>query len=364
MDNEIIYSFVEILEQPQRVRNIKSKSKIFDYLLEASQTQERFEQFMESLDEYASWASLGIAIMASDMLPTAKIFESELAENFTLPRTPGSFDERNALNKLLSYCGRGLFSQKKHRDQFMRYLVNSLPQEEFNFIVTCLKQTYKNEVYNNFKLMFEHDKMKKNFMDFFSFAIDRSSEKSTEFTNKCFALKSPIRKIVKVGLTMFENGDILSERDADAFAEQISYPNRVELPNVCELYLNADNKIFMAMSHDGAVLIKEPEQMNIMKVIDMIYNGHDTFINFDENNKIVSYITKAHGIEELELQCKNIKCVEFLMPITNETVGIFTAKTEDGSEISTIVPHGAVKKYTSGSALRFVKIKNTYFLVR
>lgn len=204
MDNEIIYSFVEILEQPQRVRNIKSKSKIFDYLLEASQTQERFEQFMESLDEYASWASLGIAIMASDMLPTAKIFESELSENFTLPRTPGSFDERNALNKLLSYCGRGLFSQKKHRDQFMRYLVNSLSQEEFNFIVTCLKQTYKNEVYNNFKLMFEHDKMKKNLMDFFSFAIDRSSEKSTEFTNKCFALKSPIRKIVKVGLTMFE----------------------------------------------------------------------------------------------------------------------------------------------------------------
>ena len=74
--DEIKFSLLEIMEGPKRINSI-SHTLLFDYLLEATQEQDRFEAFMRLLQKNAWWAYYGICIMASDILPTDSLFEEE-----------------------------------------------------------------------------------------------------------------------------------------------------------------------------------------------------------------------------------------------------------------------------------------------
>ena len=272
--NDIDYTLLEIIEGPKRLNNLPHV-RLFDYLLEATENQDRFEGLLKALEYNAYWAYLGIMIMASDMIPIPKLFEEEFKENITSSYTRGSTNEYGIFNMLISYFERGILSEKKHRVYFTRYMRESLSDDEFKFCETCLKQVYKEEIYPLIKKMYENNKLNKKVYDFFSFTMNHKFDKVDKFTNICLPVNT-YKKYIKVGNTIFYNNELLNKKESVPILEFIrvtSLPGRAQIyinyPFVCELYVE-DNATepFMIVTTERAFLTKQPIKFNDIKFIE------------------------------------------------------------------------------------------------
>lgn len=356
MINDVEYTLLEIIEGPKRLNNIPHE-KIFDYLLEAAESEDRFETFMKALEQYAPWAYVGIGIMASDVMPVAEIFKDELAKGVgEVKYRHGSVSEMTSFKMLIREFEIGNIVKPERREFTLRYFAETLAADEYAFVMGCVRQTYKKEIFEKLRLLEAHGKMGKSIREFFSFCIDRSVEKSKVFTPSCFPVKG-YKSYFKIGNSLIEGTRLLSRREADEILDKFSGSD-----NICIVLVSDDGTPFMSMSINGAKLHKKPEPFNDSTFARFFYEGYDTFV-CTSGNQVQSMISIANGgLEEKTIKVKQSKIIKMPLVILGTTLSILWCKDEDGNELSALLPDGAVKKITNGSEVTLVGINGIYYL--
>ena len=76
--NDIEYSLLELIENPKRINNIPH-CRLFDYVLQAKESQDRFESFILTLYNFHYYAAFGFSLMYfNSIIATTKIAKSTL----------------------------------------------------------------------------------------------------------------------------------------------------------------------------------------------------------------------------------------------------------------------------------------------
>lgn len=363
MSREVDYTLLEIIEGPKRINNIKHEN-LFDYLIQSTETQERFESFMGVLEQQVPWAYLGIGLMASDMIPIGKLLEAELAEEVVDVRyNHGSVNEFTIFKMVLNYFDRGFFGEEKHRKYVVRYMAETLAADEYAFVIGCIKQTYKQEIFDHMKAMCERGKMGNLIKPFFSFAISRVPFKNDTFTK--FGI--PVKKysiVKKVGACIFnDKGEILPKDTADKILLTVQKPNaKPVLPRIAELYIEEGNvKPFMCAAVEGIVILREPMEFSDDTIVDLIYKGCTNFFCSNGVN-VVSIISADSGtLERVIYKCKAIKKISLPLVFLNLPVNILAFKDDEGNELTALIPQNVDENFRSGAHLSFIKYKNVYY---
>ena len=363
MSRDVDYTLLEIIEGPKRINNIKHEN-LFDYLIQSTETQERFESFMGVLEQQVPWAYLGIGIMASDMLPISKLLESELAEEIVDVRyNHGSVNEFTIFKMILNYCDRGFFSEERHRKYVVHYMAETLAADEYAFVIGCIKQTYKREIFEHMKAMCERGKMGNLIKPFFSFAINRAPFKIDTFTK--FGI--PVKKysiVKKVGACLFNDKDeVLAKDVSDKILMTVQKPNaKPILPRVCELYIEEGNvKPFMCAAVEGVIALRDPMEFSDDIIVDLIYKGCSNFFCTNGAN-VVSIISADGGtLERVIYKCKAIKKISLPLVFINLPVSILAFKDDEGNEMTALISQNVDVNFRSGSHLSFIKYKNVYY---
>lgn len=363
MNRDVDYTLLEIIEGPKRINSIKHEN-LFDYLIQSTETQERFEAFMGVLEQQVPWAYLGIGIMASDMLPISKLLESELAEEIVDVRyNHGSVNEFTIFKMILNYCDRGFFGEEKHRKYVVRYMAETLAADEYAFVIGCIKQTYKREIFEHMKAMCERGKMGNLIKPFFSFAINRASFKTDTFTK--FGI--PVKKysiVKKVGACIFNDKDeVLAKDVSDKILMTVQKPNaKPVLPRVCELYIEEGNvKPFMYAAVEGVIALREPMEFSDDIIVDLIYKGCSDFFCTNDANVVSIISADAGTLERVIYKCKAIKKISLPLVFINLPVSILAFKDDEGNEMTALIPQNVDANFRSGSHLSFIKYKNVYY---
>lgn len=363
MNRDVDYTLLEIIEGPKRINSIKHEN-LFDYLIQSTETQERFEAFMGVLEQQVPWAYLGIGIMASDMLPISKLLESELAEEIVDVRyNHGSVNEFTIFKMILNYCDRGFFGEEKHRKYVVRYMAETLAADEYAFVIGCIKQTYKREIFEHMKAMCERGKMGNLIKPFFSFAINRAPFKTDTFTK--FGI--PVKKysiVKKVGACIFNDKDeVLAKDVSDKILMTVQKPNaKPVLPRVCELYIEEGNvKPFMCAAVEGVIALREPMEFSDDIIVDLIYKGCSDFFCTNDANVVSIISADAGTLERVIYKCKAIKKISLPLVFINLPVSILAFKDDEGNEMTALIPQNVDANFRSGSHLSFIKYKNVYY---
>lgn len=367
--NDIEYTLLEIIEGPKRINNI-THEKLFDYLLESTESQDRFETFLQTLETNTWWAYLGFMLMASDMIPLSKLFENEFKELTEVKYLRGSVNEYAIFNMLLSYFDRGILTEPKHRTYLIRYMGETLSQDEYDFCATCLQQKYKKEIFPYIQKMYENNKLSPRVQEFFSFAMHHQFNNEDRFTKICLPVNS-FKKYVKVGNTLFYEDSLLDKRTAAPVLEFIrvtSLPGRakqyIEYPMVCELYVeDGTTEPFMVVTTQRGFLTRHPIPFDDIKFIDLFYRGYENFI-CSNGKDVVSFISKDNGFVSLEeIKCKTIKRLKLPLLILGVGIDFLLCKLEDGNEITVFLPAILSKEiYKNGDTLQVAKYSSTYYL--
>lgn len=363
MSRDVDYTLLEIIEGPKRINSIKHEN-LFDYLIQSTETQERFESFMGVLEQQVPWAYLGIGIMASDMFPISKLLESELAEEIVDVRyNHGSVNEFTIFKMILNYCDRGFFGEEKHRKYVVRYMAETLAADEYAFVIGCIKQTYKREIFERMKVMCERGKMGNLIKPFFSFAINRAPFKTDTFTK--FGI--PVKKysiVKKVGACLFNDKDeVLAKDVSDKILMTVQKPNaKPILPRVCELYIEEGNvKPFMCAAVEGVIALREPMEFSDDIIVDLIYKGCSDFFCTNGANVVSIISADAGTLERVIYKCKAIKKISLPLVFINLPVNILAFKDDEGNEMTALIPQNVDVNFRSGSHLSFIKYKNVYY---
>lgn len=367
--NDIDYTLLEIIEGPKRINNL-THEKLFNYLLESTESQDRFESFLKAMELNAWWAYLGFMLMASDMIPLKTLFTEEFNELREVKYTRGSSNEHAFFNMLMSYLDRGILTEKKHRVYLIRYMAETLSEDEHKFCVTCLQQAYKTEIYPFIKTMYENGKLSPKVHEFFSFAMNHRFDKVNAFTQVCLPIHN-YKKYVKVGNTIFDGENLLDKRIAAPILEFIrvtSLPGRakqyIEYPMICELYVE-DNTTepFMVVTTQKGILTRTPIPFDDIKFIELFYNGYEKFVCSNGAN-VVSFISSENGFVSIEtLKCKSIKRLKLPLLILGVGIDFLLCKLEDGNEITVFVPSFLTQeKIKSGATISVAKYNSTYYL--
>ena len=367
--NDIDYTLLEIIEGPKRINNI-THEKLFDYLLEATESQDRFETFLQALEGNAWWAYLGFMLMSSDMIPVAELFKDEFKELQGVKYQRGSTNEHATFNMIMSYFERGILTEQKHRTYIIRYMGETLAEDEYEFCATCLKQKYKKEVFPFIKQMYENGKLNSRVHEFFSFAMNHSFDKEDRFTNSCLPVKN--YKVYKKVGNVFFDGDVLLDRRLATplleFARITSLPGRakqfIEYPMVCEFYVeDGATEPFMIVTTQKGFLTKQPIPFDDIKFIELFYQGYENFVCGVDGN-VVSFISKKNGfVSTEEVKCKSIKRLRMPLLILGVGIDFLLCKLEDGNEIIVFLPANLLNEsFKNGDVLEVAKYSSTYYL--
>lgn len=369
--NDIDYTLLEIIEGPKRINNI-THEKLFDYLLEATESQDRFETFLQALEGSAWWAYLGFMLMASDMMPISKLFEEEFNKELTeVKHLRGSTNEHAVFNMLMSYFERGILTEQKHRTYIIRYMAETLSQDEYDFCATCLKQKYQKEIFPFIQKMYENGKLNVRVHEFFSFAMCHTFDKVDRFTTICLPVNS-YKKYVKVGQTLFDtDGSLLDRRIAAPLLEFVrltSLPGRhkqfIEYPMICEMYVeDGTTEPFMLVTTQKGFLTRTPISFDDTKFIELFYRGYENFI-CSNGQSVVSFISKDNGfVTTEEIKCKSIKRLKMPLLILGVGIDFLLCKLEDGSEITVFLPASLTNEtFKNGDTIEVAKYSSTYYL--
>lgn len=367
--NDIDYTLLEIIEGPKRINNI-THEKLFNYLLEATESQDRFETFLQALEGNAWWAYLGFMLMASDMIPLAKLFEGEFGELSEAKYQRGSTNELAIFNMIMSYFDRGILAESKHRTFILRYMGETLAEDEYEFCATCVKQQYGKEIFPFVQKMYESGKLNVRVHEFFSFAMNHSFDKVDKFTNSCLPVKD-YKIYTKVGNCLF-NGDALLDKRVAApileFVRLTSLPGRakmyIEYPMVCELYVEeGTTEPFMVVTTQRGFLTRQPIPFDDIKFIELFYKGYENFVCANRGD-VVSFVSKDNGFVTMEeLKCKSVKRLRMPLLILGVGVEVLLCKLEEGNEITVFIPSSLIcETFKSGDILHVAKYSSTYYL--
>jgi hypothetical protein len=367
--NDIDYTLLEIIEGPKRINNI-THEKLFDYLLEATESQDRFETFLQALEGNAWWAYLGFMLMSSDMIPVAELFKDEFKELQGVKYQRGSTSEHATFNMIMSYFERGILTEQKHRTYIIRYMGETLAEDEYEFCATCLKQKYKKEVFPFIKQMYENGKLNSRVHEFFSFAMNHSFDKEDRFTNSCLPVKN-YKIYTKVGGVFFDGDKLLEKRNSTSLQEFVrvtSLPGRakqyIEYPMVCEFYVeDGATEPFMIVTTKKGFLTRQPIPFDDIKFIELFYRGYENFV-CALNGDVVSFISKKNGfVSTEEIKCKSIKKLRMPLLILGVGIDFLLCKLEDGNEITVFLPASLLNEtFKSGDTLEIAKYSSTYYL--
>ena len=367
--NDIDYTLLEIIEGPKRINNI-THEKLFDYLLEATESQDRFETFLQALEGNAWWAYFGFMIMSSDMIPVAELFKDEFKELQEVKYQRGSISEYALFNMLMSYFERGILTEQKHRTYIIRYMAETLADDEYEFCATCLKQKYRKEVFPFIQKMYENGKLNSRVHEFFSFAMNHSFDNEDRFTNSCLPVKE-YKVYTKVGGVFFDGDKLLDKRIATPLQEFVrvtSLPGRakqfIEYPMVCEFYVEeGDTEPFMIVNTQKGFLTKQPIPFDDIKFIELFYRGYENFV-CAVNGTVVSFISRKNGFVSMEeFKCKSIKKLRMPLLILGVGIDFLLCKLEDGNEITVFLPASLLNEtFKSGDTLEIAKYSSTYYL--
>ena len=301
--DEIKFSLLEIMEGPKRINSI-SHTLLFDYLLEATQEQDRFEAFMRLLQKNAWWAYYGICIMASDILPTDSLFEEEKDDLQDIKYRHGSVNELTIFNMLMSYFERGLFYEKKHRTYFVRYIAETLSADEYDFCIGCIYKRYGNKILPNIKKMFENGHLARQVWQLFSFCMNHRHDKELHFTPSCVPVKS-MKMYWKIGDMIFDGHKPLDKQQSMPiinFIKKTSMPARnfagIQYPLICELWVE-DVLPFMVVTTANAFVLKRPEYFDDKRFIELFYSGYKDFVCTNKAN-VISIISEENGFVTIE----------------------------------------------------------------
>ena len=367
--NDIDYTLLEIIEGPKRINNI-THEKLFDYLLEATESQDRFETFLQSLEANAWWAYLGFMLMSSDMIPLSELFKEEFKELQGVKYQRGSTNEHAIFNMLMSYFERGILTEQKHRTYILRYMGETLAEDEYEFCATCLKQKYRKEIFPFIQKMYENGKLSVRVHEFFSFAMNHSFDKIDRFTNSCLPVKD-YKVYTKVGNCLFD-GDALLDRRISAplleFIRVTSLPGRakqfIEYPMICEMYVEeGTTEPFMIVTTQKGFLTRQPIPFDDIKFIDLFYRGYENFVCAMKGD-VVSFISKKNGfVSTEEIKCKSIKRLRMPLLILGVGIDFLLCKLEDGNEITVFLPASLLREtFKNGDTLEVAKYSLTYYL--
>ena len=367
--NDIDYTLLVIIEGPKRINNI-THEKLFDYLLEATESQDRFETFLQALEGNAWWAYFGFMIMSSDMIPVAELFKDEFKELQEVKYQRGSISEYALFNMLMSYFERGILTEQKHRTYIIRYMAETLADDEYEFCATCLKQKYRKEVFPFIQKMYENGKLNSRVHEFFSFAMNHSFDNEDRFTNSCLPVKE-YKVYTKVGGVFFDGDKLLDKRIATPLQEFVrvtSLPGRakqfIEYPMVCEFYVEeGDTEPFMIVNTQKGFLTKQPIPFDDIKFIELFYRGYENFV-CAVNGTVVSFISRKNGFVSMEeFKCKSIKKLRMPLLILGVGIDFLLCKLEDGNEITVFLPASLLNEtFKSGDTLEIAKYSSTYYL--
>lgn len=358
---EFEYTLAEIIEGPKRINSIPC-DKLLDFVLESTETQDRFEALMDGLCNNAIWSIFGLGIMASDMINFNKIFEEELTEVAEVKYHRGGINLFSVFKLVMSYFDKQLIYEKKHRQYLVRYMAETLADDEHRFAIACISQKYKKELFECFKKMFEHHgNLPSIIRELFSFTIDHSSEKSSEFTPFSLPISS-YTVYKKIGNMLYTLDDVCVEkRTAQSIIKVLG---KAQIPSVCELYCT-DDIPFMIMSCKSSVLLRKPKPFDDYEFIKMFYDGCNGFVCTNEKGIVVSFITTNNFIEEETFTCKTVKKVQMPFAVSKKVVTILFCKNETGKQLVSFAPSDVdLKSVTNGSDQVFVKYNDTYYLKR
>ena len=304
------------------------------------------------------------------MIPVSELFKDEFKELQGVKYQRGSTNEYAMFNMLMTYFERGILTEQKHRIYILRYMGETLADDEYEFCATCLKQKYRKEVFPFIKKMYENGKLNSRVHEFFSFAMNHSFDMEDRFTNSCFPVKD-YKVYTKVGNTFFDGDMLLDKRIATPlleFARVTSLPGRtkqfIEYPMVCEFYVeNGDTEPFMVVTTQKGFLTKQPIPFDDIKFIELFYRGYENFV-CAVNGNVVSFISKKNGfVSTEEVKCKSVKRLRMPLLILGVGIDFLLCKLEDGNEITVFLPANLLNEsFKNGDVLEVAKYSSTYYL--
>lgn len=365
MKLSINYSLLELIEGPKRVNSI-SRDTIFDYVEEALHDMVRFHDFMNVLSKNAPWAYLGLAIAASDMVPFKDIF-GEKANSVTVGEYRRSaVNVMSAFTKMLGFFGQGLYYKENSKVDFiLRYVTESLSEDEIKFFLDCVKQRDHELLYDAFKLEFENGHLDKNVREFFSFCINHDVESSEEVSNYGYVVKS-WKKYNKIGSMYFDENNVLVDRHiADGWNRAIK--RFIGVPNICEIYINVEANVpFLAMTVDAPIsFVNNVSEIDDFWLVRELFNDVSMVVMVSSTNvyNVVSVSsTQKNTLRNVTYKCKGIRIFAMPLAILGKSISILSCKTENGEDINAFAPAVYDDKFTSGMMLNFVVYHNTYYL--
>ena len=362
--DEIKYSLLEIMEGPKRINSI-SHALVFDYLLEASQEQDRFEAFMRVLLRNAWWAYYGICIMASDIIPSDTLLAEERDNLKDLKYRHGSINELTILNMFISYFERGLFAEKKHREYFVRYMAETLSADEYEFAIACIYKKYASEIFPKLKKMYENGHLAREVHMLFSFAMNHQHDKELKFTKTCLPVKK-LKMYWKIGEMFFDRKKPLDRKKAGLildFVKKTSQPSLnfsgIDYPFICEIWTE-DDKPIMVVTTEKAFILKRPEVFDDKRFIELFNAGYKNFLCV-QGSRVVSYICEENGFLKFrKVKCAKAKHIQLPLIILGMSVNVVVIEDAKGAETIALAPLGAV--VAEGSEVKLAEFHGTNYI--
>jgi hypothetical protein len=304
------------------------------------------------------------------MIPISKLFEKEFNELTEVKYHRGSINEHAMFNMLLSYFERGLLSEEKHRTYLIRYMAETLADDEYEFCATCLKQKYQQEILPYIKNMYDSGKLNPRVHEFFSFAMNHDFDTVDRFSNICLPVRD-YTKVIKVGGNLFMDGELLDKRIAAPILEWIrvsSMPQRakqyIEFPMICEIFVESHNyEPFMIVTTKKGFLTRTPFAFDDIRFIEFFYQGYENFVCSNGMN-VISIISKQNGfVSTEEVKCKSIKRLKMPLLVLGVGIDFLLCKTEEGNEITVFVPSNLSREtFKNNDTIMVAKYASTYYL--
>ena len=271
----------------------------------------------------------------------------------------------SAFTKMLGFFGQGLYYDENSRVDFvLRYVMESLAEDEIKFFLDCVVQRDKEELYQAFKRIYDAGQLDKNVREFFSFCFDHTTESSDNVSEYGYVVKR-WKKYVRIGSMYFDNGNMVDKRNADTWNRAIK--RFIGIPDICEVYVDKDKDIpFVIFTVDNAInLIDKVEAIDDFWIVRELFDNVSMIVMVSGGNvrDVVSISSTETGtLRNVSVKCKGIRIFDIPLAILGKSISILSCKTEDGEEISAFVPNTLDNKIATGTTLNFAVYHDTYYL--
>ena len=250
------YTLLEVIENPRRINNI-GRDSLFDYLEEASKDQERFNAYMQMLDNFVPWAYSGIMLAASDIYSLKALFGDEIKNVGTVKYDHGSVGLLPAIKMIYTYYEIGNIVDEVRRAQIMTYAESTLASDDHRFFIRMLKQDVSKKVMKALKQYKEDGLMQPRYAEYFKFSYEEPvlCDPGSDFSY--FIPVSNLSTKVKCENVLYEMDGSVSSYNLNMIYSELRKNgiNTFALPLRCYIYFDGDE----------AVAFQSPQKMYYLK---------------------------------------------------------------------------------------------------